>query len=174
MCSRHHAFHPALTPVAVRTTVAAMPRRGEGSSWDAILISAPKLADAVGVVYAVAVNRYRVPGTPQSLIPWLLVLAFCLTGCSTEREEPIVSAAARGSEAQRGTTLTNRVYDIAGDAARAEGFDLEKFAAPKVTFDPEAQQWRLIFWGIVDPAPGNYFHVLVDERTGKASVRLGY
>ena len=109
----------------------------------------------------------------ESLIPLLLVAAFCLTGCSTEREVPMVSAAVRASETPRGTMLTYKVYDIAGAAAKAEGYDLEKFAAPKVTFDPEAQQWWLFFGGIVRPSPGNHFYVVVDERTGKASVRGG-
>ena len=110
----------------------------------------------------------------ESLIPLLLVAAFCSTGCVRRRENPIVSAAVRGPETRRGTTLTYKVYDIAGAAAKAEGIDLEKFAAPKVTFDPEAQQWRLIYWRILDPVPGSYFHVLVDERTGKARVGHGY
>jgi hypothetical protein len=66
-----------------------------------------------------------------------------------------------------------KVHDIARRAAIAEGYDLGKFAAPKLTFDPEAQQWWLFFLGTDEPCPGNHFSVVVDDRTGKTSVRHG-
>ncbi len=93
--------------------------------------------------------------------------------CSKEREESTLSATARGSETQVGTMPPDKVRDIASRAAKAEGYDLEKFAAPKITFHPETQQWWLFFLGIHEPCPGNHFSVVVDDRTGKASVRGG-
>ena len=94
-----------------------------------------------------------------------VVCCSVLLGCS---ERATVRAEARG-----GTIPRDEVLDIASRAAVAEGYDLEKFAAPKVTFDPEAEQWWLFFEGIVEPRPGNYFHVVVEGKTGKASVRHG-
>ncbi len=78
------------------------------------------------------------------------------------------------SEARGGTMPLEELQDTARRAARAEGYDPEKFAAPKITFDSEAQQWSLSFVGSVNPAPGNSFLVLVDDRTGKTSVRHGW
>ncbi len=106
----------------------------------------------------------------ESLIAFLLVVAFCLTGCIRKRENPMVSAAAGGSGTQLGTMPRDEVHDIASRAAIAEGYDLEKSAAPKITFDPETQQWSVRFEG-TGPAPGNNLLVIVDDGTGKASVR---
>ena len=94
-------------------------------------------------------------------------VVFCsvLLGCSERASVP--------PEARSRTIPRDEVLGIASRAAVAEGYDLEKFAAPKVPFDPEAEQWWLFFEGTVCPAPGNHFYVVVDGKTGKASVRHG-
>ncbi len=112
----------------------------------------------------------------EELIPFLLVVVSCFTGCSRERERkpPEVPAAAPHSKTQRGAMSGETVRDAARRAAVAEGYDLEEFRAPRIIFDPGTRQWSLFFAGSVEPAPGNHFHVLVDDRTGKASVRHGW
>ncbi len=106
-------------------------------------------------------------------IALLMVLAFWLSGCGTGIEESKPSVAVDEPGTQVGTMDRGHVRNLASRAARAEGYDLKKFAAPKITFDSKAKQWSLFFEGTVVPAPGNHFWVLVDGQTGKASVRHG-
>jgi len=79
-------------------------------------------------------------------------------------EKPETQVAAMGE---------SQVHKVATRAAEAEGYDLKNFAAPKTTFDSKTRQWSLFFEGTVVSAPGNHFWALVDDRTGKASVRHG-
>ena len=102
-----------------------------------------------------------------------MVVTLTLAGCGTKTEEtrPVPKVALPEAD---GSTLTkDKVCDLANRAAEAEGYELKEFAAPKIGFDSEAREWSLFFEGTVVPAPGNHFSVLVDDRTGKASVRHG-
>ncbi|WP_269633644.1 hypothetical protein [Pelomonas sp. BJYL3] len=51
--------------------------------------------------------------------------------------------------------------------ARAEGWDLRKYAGPELCYSARDAKWTVFYDGL-DPLPGNHFMVLVDERT-KAS-----
>jgi len=100
-------------------------------------------------------------------------VVFCLTGCNGRRRATPDPAAARGTETQLGTMPGEEVLGVARRSAKAEGYDLDEFAPPKITFDSESRQWWLFFEGEKNPAPGNHFSVVVDDRTGRASVFRG-
>ena len=104
----------------------------------------------------------------------LIALVVFLCGCGPTKEVAQPSSRVDHPESKKGTMPSEKIPDYANHAAEAEGYDLKEFAAPKITFDLQANHWRLFYEGIVEPAPGNHFFVLVDDRTGETSVRHGY
>jgi hypothetical protein len=97
----------------------------------------------------------------------LMVLAgFC--GCSTHPQQqtwvagPIDSGAKRMSETE--------VVAVARELALERGFSLNDYQAPRLSFDPREQSWRLGFWEKPPGHPGGYLQIAVDDRTGRAEL----
>ncbi len=103
----------------------------------------------------------------------LMLLTFAVGGCRTKTETTPASPEVDIAESMSSAMSADRVTDLARSAAKANGYELDSFAAPRITFNSESEQWSLFFEGTVVPSPGNHFLVIVDDKTGNTSVRHG-
>lgn len=64
-----------------------------------------------------------------------------------------------------------KVIAIADRAAKEEKIDLSKFKAPEAHFEYAKKDWSwAVFYDGIEPTIGNHFMVVVDDRTGHATI----
>jgi len=66
-----------------------------------------------------------------------------------------------------------QAFLVAKKAAESAGYDLQRFAYPKIRLDADRMVWSLFFQRKVDPAPGAHFWVIIQDQTRQARVRHG-
>jgi hypothetical protein len=70
------------------------------------------------------------------------------------------------------TWKRNEVVSTASIAAKKQGIDLDKFSEADVCFDAQHASWN-VFYGGLEPRPGNHFSVEVRDDSGLTKIWPG-
>jgi hypothetical protein len=102
----------------------------------------------------------------------IAVLTATLFGCSDRHAAPPPAPTIASPSAA--TLSQAEVLEIARNAAAKEGIALKDFGPPQTRYELLDGEWRwLVFYPGIEDKPGNFFNVLVNDRTRAADVLLG-
>lgn len=84
----------------------------------------------------------------------------------------VVSGCTEAARAEHSAHMDReKVIEIANRAAKEAAADLTKFKAPEAYFEYVKKDWSwAVFYEGIEPTIGNHFLVVVDDRTGHATM----
>ena len=108
----------------------------------------------------------------RSTLAVVAVLIAALFGCSDRHAAPPPASTIASPAAA--TLSQAEVLEIAHAAALKEGLAPKDFGPPQSRYELLDGEWRwLVFYPGIEDKPGNFFNVLINDRTRAADVLLG-